>query len=52
MQEFNLDIGQMNLYTLKNFSFEILNSGSADMQVDSIKTSSDNISLIYTNTPF
>jgi hypothetical protein len=52
MQEFNIDIGQMNLFTLKNFSFEIQNNGSADIQVDNINVSSNNISLLFTKTPF
>lgn len=52
MENFDIDIGSRELYSLKNFNFDIINSGSADLQVDSIVTSSINIELPYINTPF
>ena len=51
MEEYSVELGIKELYTLKNFSFDIINQGSADLQVDDI-TSTDNIQLEYINTPF
>lgn len=51
MNEYSVELGIKELYTLKNFSFDIINQGSADLQVDDI-TSTENISLDYINTPF
>jgi len=52
MVNFDIDIGSRELYSLKNFNFDIINNGSADLQVDSIAASSINIELPYINTPF
>lgn len=52
MIEFNIDIGLKELQTFKNFTFDIVNNGSADLQVDEIIISSDNIQLPYIATPF
>lgn len=52
MQEFNIDLGTKEIYSLKNQGFDIFNNGSADLQVDSIKLSSNNIIMTYTKTPF
>lgn len=52
MQEYDIELGEKELYTLKNQSFNINNVGSADLQVDNIKLSSDNIDILYTTTPF
>jgi len=52
MNEFNINLGLKELYTLKNFSFDIINTGSADLQVDDITTSSENVQLSYIKTPF
>jgi hypothetical protein len=52
MENFDIDIGSRELYSLKNFSFDIINNGSADLQIDSITVSSTNVELPYINTPF
>jgi hypothetical protein len=52
MLEFNINLESKEVYTLKNFSFDIHNNGSADLQIDDIRTSSNNVSTIYTKTPF
>ncbi len=52
MQEFNVDLGTKEIYSLKNQSFDIANNGSADLSVDSINLSSDNIVMTFTKTPF
>jgi hypothetical protein len=52
MIEFNIDLGLRELYSLSNFSFDIINTGSADLQVEDINISSENIQLSYIKTPF
>ena len=52
MQYFTIDLGPKELFSLKNFTFEIQNNGSADLSVDTISPSSKDISLISTSLPF
>lgn len=52
MLEFNIDIGLKELWSLKNFSFDIINNGSADLQINDIIVSSNNIQIPYIATPF
>ena len=52
MVEFEIELGLKELYTLKNFSFDIINSGSADLNILDITTSSPNVQLTYIKTPF
>lgn len=47
----NINIGLKELYTLKNFSFDIHNSGTADLNILSV-TYSDNIKMSNVSTPF
>jgi hypothetical protein len=51
MNEYNVELGIKELYTLKNFSFDIINQGTADLQIDEV-TATDNLKLEYVNTPF
>jgi len=51
MNEYSVELGIKELYTLKNFGFDIINQGTADLQIDDI-TSTDNLNIEYINTPF
>jgi hypothetical protein len=51
MQEYDVNLGIKELYTLKNFNFDIINQGSADLNVTDITTTS-NIDINYISTPF
>ena len=51
MKLFYVDIGIKELYTLKNFSFDIVNSGSADITVLNV-TTTENIKMDFISTPF
>lgn len=51
MQEFNIDLGIKEIFSLKNFSFDIYNNGSADLQVNSIIASSPDIILVAASIP-
>ena len=52
MIEFEIELGLKELYTLKNFSFDINNTGSADLNIIDVTTSSNNIQMGYIKTPF
>lgn len=52
MIEFNIELGLRELYNLSNFSFDIINTGSADLQIEDIIVSSENVQLSYIKTPF
>lgn len=51
MQEQDVDLGIKELYTLKNFNFNIINQGNADLNITDITTTL-NIDINYINTPF
>ena len=52
MQEFTIDLGPKEVFTLKNFSFNVQNTGSADLSVNSVHVSSNDITLLSTSVPF
>ena len=52
MEYFDVDIGLRELYSLKNFNFDIINNGSADIDINRISTSSENIEIPFINLPF
>jgi hypothetical protein len=51
MQEYNVNLGIKELYTLKSFNFDIINQGSTDLNVTDI-TTTPNIDIDYISTPF
>ncbi len=51
MQNFNVELGNKELYTAKNFSFDLVNIGSADLNIENITLSNKNIKMIFTKTP-